>query len=540
MQKRRLWPLAGVALAALTLAATGSARLDTTGSSDAKTLVIAAEHGGGPDWCLNVLLGDCSDAWNVFFDTPVIRGAFLPTPDFRRKPDLISHYRLRFNPMRVTYYIRKKARWSDGVPVTGKDFRFTWQTTINPKYKDHILTLGWEDIRSITGDGNVVTVTFKQNYAPWKALFGFVLPEHALTGEDMLTVWNNCICNPKTGAPISDGPFLLSRYDSGTGITLTKNRHGWFGHPAKLDAIVFRFISNSSTEITALRAGELDAIYPQPQLALADLRHQSGFKVVSHLALSIEQISMNEQKTLLAERWVRQALISSLDRKSAAKALFGTLTSHTKPLNSFARLTNERGYEPRHFSKWNYSPTRVGRIMRAHGCSKGGDGIFRCGGAKMSFGFGSTSGNKLRELAFVIFQAQAANAGIELTNDYKPPAVFFDNIGSGDYELGMWGYSLDLDPHYMVEVFSCDPKYSLTSYCNHKVDSILAQSDHELNEAKRLTLVNRADAIIGNDVPQIPLFQRPTFLVYKTSVHGMVDNPSSGGFTWNAEEWSKR
>src|SRR6476659_7755390 len=109
MQKRRLWPLAGVALAALTLAATGSARLGITGSSDAKTVVVAAEHGGGPDWCLNVLLGDCSDSWNVFFDTPVIRGAFLPTPDFRRKPDLISHYRLRFNPMRVTYYIRKKA-----------------------------------------------------------------------------------------------------------------------------------------------------------------------------------------------------------------------------------------------------------------------------------------------------------------------------------------------------------------------------------------------------------------------------------------------
>ena len=27
------------------------------------------------------------------------------------------------------------------------------------------------------------------------------------------------------------------------------------------------------------------------------------------------------------------------------------------------------------------------------------------------------------------------------------------------------GYSgLDLDPHYMVESFSCDPKYSLTAY----------------------------------------------------------------------------
>jgi ABC-type transport system substrate-binding protein len=57
--------------------------------------------------------------------------------------------------------------------------------------------------------------------------------------------------------------------------------------------------------------------------------------------------------------------------------------------------------------------------------------------------------------------------------------------------------------------------------------------------AKRLALVNRAGTIIGNDVPMIPLFQRPTYLVYKTSVKGMLDNPSSQGPSFNAENWSK-
>jgi ABC-type transport system substrate-binding protein len=59
-----------------------------------------------------------------------------------------------------------------------------------------------------------------------------------------------------------------------------------------------------------------------------------------------------------------------------------------------------------------------------------------------------------------------------------------------------------------------------------------------LNEAKRLALINRAGAILGDDVPMIPLFQRPTFLVYRTSVHGMLDNPAQGP-TFNAENWSK-
>ena len=137
-------------LAALALAATGSARVNGPASQDsskAGTLIFGAEQGGGPDWCLNLILDiDCNAFWNVVFQTPVIRGAFLFTPTFKYKPDLISKYVLKTKPQRVTYYIRAKAKWSDGVQVTGKDFRFTWATALNPKYKDHIDPLGWEDI----------------------------------------------------------------------------------------------------------------------------------------------------------------------------------------------------------------------------------------------------------------------------------------------------------------------------------------------------------------------------------------------------------
>src|SRR6187455_3856506 len=107
MHRRKLWLLAGAELAALALAATGSARVSGPDSASAKsagTLVFGAEQGGGPDWCLNLILDvDCNAFWNVVFQTPVIRGAFLVTPDFKYKPDLISRYKLQTRPMRLTY-----------------------------------------------------------------------------------------------------------------------------------------------------------------------------------------------------------------------------------------------------------------------------------------------------------------------------------------------------------------------------------------------------------------------------------------------------
>ena len=548
MHRRKLWLLAGVVLAALALAATGSARVDGSAgpsASKAGTLVFGAEQGGGPDWCLNLILDvDCNAFWNVVFQTPVIRGAFLFTPSFKYQPDLISKYTLKLHPQRVTYYIRKNAKWSDGVPVTGKDWKFTWQTTQDPKNKDHIDPLGYQDISSVKGSGKVVTVTWKRNFAGWRGLFNYVLPQHALSGTDMLTVWNDCICNPKAGnKPISDGPFLLTRFDRGSGITLTRNNAGWYGPKAKLDSIVFRFITNTNSEIQAIRAGEVDAIYPQPQLALADLRNQAGLKVVTHLGLQWEHIEIQQGakgNPLAKNKWLRQALVTSLNRGAAAKALYGTLNPKVGVLNSLTRLTNEPTYDPKHFSKWNYNPNKVDSIMKAHGCNKGGDGIFVCNGTKVAFDFASTTGNALRALAFTIFQDQAAKAGIQLRNAFVPAGTLFGSkLPNHDFDLAMFTYLVTVDPHYVVSTFTCGNASNYTEYCNRTVSNLLTQSDRELNDKKRLALVNKAGAIMGNDVPMIPLFQRPTYLVYKTSIKGLVDNPTSQGPSFNAEGWSK-
>jgi peptide/nickel transport system substrate-binding protein len=546
MHRRKLWLFAGVVLAALALAATGSARVSGPDSASAKsagTLVFGAEQGGGPDWCLNLILDvDCNAFWNVVFQTPVIRGAFLFTPQFTYKPDLITKAKLQTRPMRVTYYIRKNAKWSDGVPVTGKDWKFTWQTATTAKYKEHIDPLGWEDIRSVTGSGKVVKVTFKRNFAAWRGLFGYVLPQHALAGTDMLTVWNDCICNPKKGnAPIGNGPFLLTRFDRGSGVTLTRNSRGWHGKKAKLDSIVFRFITNTNSEIQAIRSGEVDAIYPQPQLALADLRSQAGLKVVSHVGLQWEHIEIGQSakgNPLAKQVWMRRALMQAFNRPAAARALYGTLNPSVGPLQSLVRLKGEAGYR-NDFAKWNYSPAKIDAAMKAHNCTKSG-GFYTCSGTKVSFDFASTTGNALRTLAFTIFQDQAAKAGIELRNGFVPAGTLFGSkLPAHDFDLAMFTYLVTVDPHYVVSIFSCGNPGNYTEYCNRNVTRMLSASDKELNAKKRLKLITRVGKIMANDVPMVPLYQRPTYLVYKTSVHGMFDNASSQGPSYNAENWSK-
>jgi peptide/nickel transport system substrate-binding protein len=545
MHLRKLWLFAGAVLLALALTATGSAKVGSQDARHAGTIVFGAEQGGGPDWCLNqVLTNDCGEFWNSVFLTPVLRGVFMIQPNFTYKPDLISKFKLQQAPMRVTYYIKAKAKWSDGVAVTGKDIKFTWQTIMDPKIKDHVSQAGYDQIKSVVGSGKVVKVTFSKPYADWKDLFtsGFVLPQHALAGSNMLNVWTDNVVNPKTGKPIGNGPFLQTSFDRGSGITLTKNPKWWGSPKPKVDRIVFKFLTDTNTEIQQVRGGEVDAIYPQPQQALSELSGQAGLRIQSNLGTTWEHIDIQQGpkgNALAKNLWVRQALILSLDRLSTVKALFGQLNPRLRPLNNAIFVTNHPAYK-QNWAKWTYNRTKAENILKAHNCTKAADGIYRCGGTKLSFQFESTRGNKLRELSFTFFQDQAKKAGIELLNNFKPAGTYFgEDLPNHNYDLALFAWVGSPDPAGSVEIWKCNGDQNYMEYCNKKASRLLDATDVQLNVKKRFALFNQADALMANDIPTIPLYQKPTYLVFKAGIKGMKDNATLQGPTWNAEAWSR-
>src|SRR5206468_2732453 len=154
------------------------------------------------------------------------------------------------------------------------------------------------------------------------------------------------------------------------------------------------------------------------QLALADLRNQAGLRIQTHVGLQYEHIEIEQGvhgNPLAKQTWLRQALITAVNRTAAAKALYGTLNPTVGALQSMVRLKGEKGYAL-DFAKWNYNPTKVENMMKAHNCAKGGDGIFSCNGTKVAFDFASTTDNALRTLAFTICHDQAQKARIQLRN----------------------------------------------------------------------------------------------------------------------------
>jgi peptide/nickel transport system substrate-binding protein len=531
------WRIAvGALIASVGLVAAGAAG-GTSHKGAARSLVFGAEQ---EPPCLNVFTEGCNNTWTSWTAGIALASPLIVNPDFSIGPYMGKAKVVRRAPFTVLVTLNKKAKWSDGKPVTADDLIFTWQTMVDPKW-DIASRSGWDSVSRATKVGTrAVRFIYKRPYAPFKVQFtNSVLPKHALEGEDFNQVWN-ANYNNKQGQTMASGPFKLASYTKGQSLVMVRNP-SFFGKRPTVDKITFVFRTNTDTEIQAIRGGEVDAIYPQPQLQLADLRGQAGLRVQSNAGTSLEHIDINQgpkvSNPLLRQRWFRQAIAYSIDRKGMVNRLFKTLHPGLPVLNNLTYTTQQKGKYVPHFTKYRYKPAKVTALFRSHGCRKGGDGIWSCGGQRASVRFGTTTGNKLRELALEILQAQAKSNGIELRPDSQPSRLFFPRLADLNYDLALFAWVGTGDPAGQVDIYGIGGGSNWKGYNNTTVTRLLKASDAALDPKARVKLINRADAIMANDVTTIPLYQKPTYFVFKSKLRGLRDNPTLQGPTWNTEGW---
>ena len=303
------------------------------------------------------------------------RGTLMPVL-FTGQPKM-----LKASPLTVRFSYKKAAKWSDGRPITGADFRFLWQTEMNQSF-DITSREGWEDISRVAVSGKTVTVTFRRPYAAWKALIGTApIPQHSLAGENFNQVWRNDFLSPKNNRPISSGPFVFNRWQRGSQLVLTRNPNYW-GKKSYLNQIVYRVVSDTNTQFQAIRSGELSVLRPQPQLQIADARRNSNLRVQFGPEFSWEHIDMQQGPKghpALRQKFVRQALIRGINRSAITSALYRTISPGLPVLQNVIFKPFESQYKP-NWKKYTYNRAAAEQLLRTNRCTKGFDGIYSCPG----------------------------------------------------------------------------------------------------------------------------------------------------------------
>jgi peptide/nickel transport system substrate-binding protein len=557
MHLRKLWLLAGVVLAALAIVTTGSASQQSAKASG--TVIFGAEQEPG---ILNADIIGGNLFWGAMAISPVFPTTYRVYPDFSFRPELVTSVKVQTNPFRLTYHIKKSAKWYEvgggTKPITAADYITGWKTIMTKDFK--ILSqVGYEDIKSAKAiNSKTVRFTFTKPFAGWRTLFSsqVVLPTYAVKGEDFNKVWINDMNNPKTGKPISGGPFYMPNggWDRGKQLTLLRNPKFW-GPKAKLAKAVYRFLPDTNTTAEAIRGREVDVIYPQPQIFLVPLRHTAGIKVQVGRGPIFEHIDFNMGfgkgpfNDLLKQLWMRQAIAYGIDRKAMINALYTKtdIAPGLPVLNDPVILTASKYYKA-HWKGYTHNAKKAIALLKAHGCTggpatPGAGGTYTCSGTKASFKFKWRSGNQLRQLSFEAMQAQLKDVGIQLVADDTPNALSQD-LPNGNYDIILFAWVGTPDISGWDAIYGCrsgsdHAQDNNQGYCDQKVDKLLVSANHQLIASKQYATTNQALAQMVKQVPTVPLFQKPTYLVYRTALKGLVENPTSEGPVWNINKWTK-
>jgi peptide/nickel transport system substrate-binding protein len=543
MRNRSVWLLAGLVLVASLIIGPGATASPQKATAGTVVFIHDQEPPNlqGP-WVGNNLAATSLVLNNIWYGCQIRNASAQFVPKLCvAKPKLVKK-----SPLTVSFQIKKEAVWSDGKPVVAEDWWATWQVFINPA-NNPISRSGWEDVKSITrGNSKNVTVVFKKIYADWESLVsGGPYAAHIVKGKDMNQMFLNSV-------PVSSGPWLFDSFQKGVQITVKKNTKFKAGPQMKLDRLVFRYILDTNARFQALKAGEGQTMDPQPQLQIADFMKDSNFVVDTKVGYTYEHIDIEfgpKGHPALKQPYVRQALMTGMNRSQVAAALYGEISKGLPALQSLFFKPFETAYYKKNFAAVPFSQSKVISLLKGHGCtggpdkpSSGNDKIFSCPGVgKLSFRFFTTTGNQLRALTFEIIQRQLKSVGIELVPRFQTAGVMFGTtLPSRDWDLMLFAWvGSPSSSITSKDTYGCGGDQNDGAYCNRALTKVLDQVSATLDAGDRAKLLNDAEAkYMVKDIPSIPMFARPLYTIHAKKLKGPVVNPTQEGSPWNISDWT--
>lgn len=412
----------------------------------------------------------------------------------------------------VTYTINPKATWSDGTPITWKDFRQQWQD-LNGRNAAYLITgsTGYDQISGVArgADDKQAVVTFSKPFGDWQQLFDPLIPaQEADTPAKFNKGW-------QSGPPVTAGPWKFGPMDKTTQTVTMVPDPSYWGTKPKLDKIVARVLDSDAVTQAYLNH-ELDVTTARTPDAYRSLKGAPDTSI--RVGARWDQTVMSfGSGGLLADQTVRQALQHAIDRPALAKVA-GTGLPFTPPvLNNHFYMPNQTGYADGSAGYGDYDPAAAKKLLDQAGWHDNGAGKPRTNarGQKLSLTYvvasGSTSSSQEAELV----QNMLAQVGVQVRIQTVPVDDYFEKYVNVDkYDIAVFR---EVDQVYPSESIPDYQKPQGTNVFENygqlgtaQIDSLMSEAAEQTDRTKAAALYNQADRALWQLANYLPLFQTPS------------------------------
>lgn len=437
-------------------------------------------------------------------------------------PDLATEWNVSEDALKITFNLRKDAKWHDGKPVTSKDVKYTFDTikandtyyfNTRAKVVDSIDT---PDDYTVVFNMNTADVSFIADLG-WYATF--IMPEHVFNNGQK---WEE---NPASAKPVGSGPFKFSEYKQGQSITLVPNADYHEGSP-KLDKLIFSIIPDAETAIQALINGEIDVFENVPSARVKELEANPDVRLALNEYPSPMRIIFNLSNDIVKDVNVRKAIATAINKEEISQKIYSGIQ---KPeYNMYPSLiewaSNSENTSPKH----NIEEAK--KILEDAGYKKDGEGFYIRGLSIEVFeGSGYPEAAKL-------MKANLAEAGIELEVSMSEFNAWNEKVAiQKNFILELQGGFMGPDPAALKTRFGTGAGSNYGGYSNPKFDELCTKGAATGDKEERAKHYKEAQKVLAEELPYLPIV---TFAGYDANNSRFVNLPIDGVGKWGWAEFT--
>lgn len=529
---------------------TAAAAADTAAAGGAETTAAAEASGEASTEDLKIMMEtpvesldpqQATDGTSFEVIADYTDGLMQMDADGKAVNAIAESYETSDDGLTWTFHLRQDAKWSNGTPVTAKDFVFGWQRAVDPdvasEYAYMLSDIGQvknaQDIIDGKKDKSELGVTAVDDYtlkvelnAPVSYFLSLMyFPTFYPVNEEF---FNTCAdtfgTSPET--TLSNGAFVLDQYEpAATEFHLTKNPDYYDADKVSLTGLDYQVIQDSQQALMSFQNGELDMTLVNGD-QVDQVKDDPAFKSIG--AGYLWYVSPNMAKVPeLANDNIRKALTFAIDRTAITEDV---LKDGCKPTFTAVPPEFAAGPDGSDFSADQEKFKDVCDSDAAKAAEYWQKGLEELGETGFELEMVVDADDAPQKVATVLQeQWQTTLPGLTVTLKVEPKKQRVQDMQDGNYQLGLTRWGPDYaDPMTYLGMWVTNNSNNYGLWSNADYDAIIAEcttGDLATDAQGRWNKLYDAEQLVMNESVIFPLYTQCNAEMISTKVSGVEFHP---------------
>jgi len=471
---------------------------------------------------------------NAFTDSHIAYALFEPLTwlDARTSdpvPAAADRWDVSGDGLVYTFHIRQNARWSNGDPLTSGDFVYSFHRILTPAFAASYSYMLWPiknaeafnagriaDFSRVgvdAPDAATLRITLERPtpYLPALAAHTTWLPVHRPSVEKFGRMDEKGTKWTRPGNLVGNGAFTLAEWIPNGKVAVVRNPRYWNSAKTRLDRIEFFPFEQPTTEELNFRSGQLHATYALPTSKIATYRAHRPADLRVDPILSSFYLFINVTRPPFDNPKVRLALSHAVDREALSHDVMNSVYPPARSLTP----PDCGGYTARAQVSDDFAEAR--RLLAEAGFP-GGRGLptaeVQC----------YSDDVKLRVLEAIQSMWQR-ELGFHITIAQLEQKTLFQNQQSLNYTIGFSGWIADIpDPVSFLGTMVTGGGNNWAGWSSREFDRLIDEASKTADNGRRFELFQKAESVMLNDAPLIPLYFQNQVYAINPAVRGWTTN----------------